>query len=56
MGEEDLGCNHAKAGKGLGVKAHEVALPHGRAGLAQAQRARPLPEAEQAHAHADSAA
>jgi len=36
VGEEDLGCHHAETRKGLGVQAHEVALPHGRAGLAEA--------------------
>ena len=50
-----MGCDHTEVGKGFGVKAHEVTLPHGRAGLAQAQRARPLPEAEQAHTHAHGA-
>ena len=42
--------------EGLRVDAHEVALPDGRAGLAQPERARPLREAERAHAHRDGAA
>ena len=48
LGQEHLRRDQALLGKGLRIGGHELALAHRRARLPQAERARPLPQAQTA--------